>query len=239
MRNCKKATPGFRKKFKPLSVFTAARLLSLNLLILSFYYSPTHAATISMSTTDTTVNVGDTFVVDFYISDLTSNAGDSLSAFDLDVLFDNTTLAYTGTNFTHTAGDNQLEFTEVGSLPFDGAAFDLGAGLVDVYGISGNSDTVIDANQLDEFRFLGLEFTAIATTSFTSISIDLVDPALLLLDSGFNNLSKSFSSSQVNMTISSLPQFPVSEPGTLALFAALIPVLSISQKKYRNKLWRN
>src|ERR1041384_1848111 len=58
--------------------------------------APLHAATINLSTASATYNVGQSFNVDFRIGGLTGGANDSLSGFDLDVLFDSGLLKLTG-----------------------------------------------------------------------------------------------------------------------------------------------
>ena len=168
-----KIASGLRKIVTPPKINRIRYFYAVNILLLSVFSYSANAAIISMNTANTNLNIGDSFVVDFNISGLTSNIGDSLSAFDFDILFDHTALSFNGASFTNTGVDNQLELAESGAWPFDGDVIDSGSGLLDAYGISGNSDSVLDSDQLTDFRFLGLEFTAIAATTSASISIDL------------------------------------------------------------------
>lgn len=121
-----------------------------------------------------------------------------------------------------------MDLPEVGAFPFDGAAFDLG-GVVDAYGVSGNLDFILDADQEDSFRFLGLSFTAVSETVSSSILVDLTDPFLLMLDSSFGDLSVDYSLSQVDINVSSATSVPA--PGAFMLLAAGLPALILARRR--------
>lgn len=183
-----------------------------------------NAAIIDINASDTSLTVGETINIDFTISDLSGASGDSLSAFDFDILFDDSVFSLTSFNFLDPIlGNNQLDLPEIGAWPFDGGVSDNGNGVLDAYGVSGNTDFVLDANQATDFRFLELTFLTIAEVPATSISIDLNDPSLLVLDSFWGDLNVNYASSQIDFTAST--NTPVPEPATVLLFAAGLPLL--------------
>jgi hypothetical protein len=160
-------------------------------LLLSLFSIVANAAVISANVSNTNPLIGETIGVNFGISGLSTAPGDSLSAFDLDILFDDSVFAFTGFSFTDLgSGSNQLDLPEINKFPFDGNVTVSGIGILDAYGLSGNSNTVLDTNQAGSFRFLGLTFTAIAEAPSSTISINLNDPLLLVLDSSFGDLER-------------------------------------------------
>lgn len=178
--------------------------------------APLHAATINLFTASSTYSVGQSFNVDFRIGGLTGAPGDSLSGFDLDVLFDSTLLKLTGFGFTDPVSNrNELDLPEAGSFGFSGAATASG-GVVDAFGVSGNSAAVLDAGQAGDFRFLTLTFQALAASGATAIQLDLNDPNLLFLDSGFGDLDTNYGAARVAFAITP-GSVAVPEPGSLAL----------------------
>jgi hypothetical protein len=193
-------------------------LLLAIILILLAAACPSYAISISLNSI-ASVDVGEEFDVIFEIDGLTSASMDSLSAFDIDVLFDNTFLSLTGYSFVDSStGINQLELTELGSLTFDGDVIDLGGGVIDAYGVSGNSDIVLDSNQAGTFTFLTLTFEALSAADNVAIGIDMNDPFLFFLDSWYGDLqidTMSFTSLQISDSNSA----PVPEPSTLLLIA--------------------
>ena len=219
------------KKVKFFRYLCYLNVLVVSTLMLNLAANAAYATTIDISASNTNLTVGETFHVDFNISGLTNASGDSLSGFDFDILFDDSVFSLTGFDFTDPIlGNNQLDLPEIGAWPFDGDVFDLGNGVLDVYGISGNSDLVLDADQATDFRFLGLTFLTIAEASSTSISIDLNDPSLLLLDSFWGDLNVNYESAQVDLTVST--NAPVPEPATILLFASGLPFLSNRFRKF-------
>jgi hypothetical protein len=178
--------------------------------------APLHAATINLSTASATYTVGQSVTVDFRIGGLTGAANDSLSGFDLDVLFDSALLKLTGYGFTDPASNrNELDLPEAGSLGFNGDASANG-GRVDAFGVSGNSAAELDASQAGDFRFLTLTFEALAASGATAIQVDLADAGLLFLSSDFGDLDANFGAARVAFAI--VPGgTQVPEPGSLAL----------------------
>lgn len=211
---------------KNIFINRIAKSIETNVRLLIFFIfftisSSSLAAIINLTSNNTNLHKGDLFEVQLVISGLSSNIGDSLSAFDLDISFDSNVLSFTKANFSDSILGNQLDLPEATAFPFFGGAFDLGNGILDVFGISGNSSTVLDTDQFDQFRFLNLSFIAIADTNSSSIFVDLNDPNLLTLDSGFNDLNTTFRNNKLNFFVSTTK---LVEPNILWLIVFCIPI---------------
>ncbi|MGD8910089.1 MAG: hypothetical protein PVI92_12165, partial [Chromatiales bacterium] len=191
------------------------------------------AALIGVSASSTNVAVGDTVDINFDISGLSLAAGDSLSAFDFDILYDDSAFSFTGFSFADPLLGNQLDLPIVGSLGFSGDVVAIGSGSLDAYGTSGNPGADLDADQVNGFRFLSLSFSAIAETSSCLFEIDLADPQLLVLDSDFGDLSVSYQSSGVAVAVSNSAN--VSEPGSVLLFVLGMMMLLIAERSLKMK----
>ncbi|WP_256080910.1 cohesin domain-containing protein [Massilia sp. YIM B04103] len=190
---------------------------------------PGQAAVINLSASASSVAVGQNFNVDFRISGLSGALGDSLSGFDLNVLFDATAVQLTGFSFLDASGSvNQLDLSEAASFGFFGNAQASGNS-IDVFGLSGNSAAALDAGQSDAFRFLSLNFKALAPRAGTAISLDLSDPNLLFTDSGSGSLPYTVNGDSVSLAIGQNTQVP--EPGTLLLLLAALPALLLVRRR--------
>lgn len=187
------------------------------------------AATISMTAAPASLAPGQNFSIRFSISGLTAAPGDSLSGFDLNVLYDSGRVQFNGAGFQDAAsGFNQLDIPEAGSFGFFGEASSA-AGVIDVFGVSGNSANFLDSVQSDQFQFLSLNFTALGVDGSTAIGIDMFDPNLLFLDSGNGDLSVNFANSSVAVVIGQgAGQVP--EPQSLLLFLAGAVALATSKR---------
>ncbi len=190
---------------------------------------PGQAAVINLSSSASSVAVGQSFQVDFRISGLSAAAGDSLSGFDLNVLFDSAAVQLTGFSFLDAGGAlNQLDLSEAASFGFLGNALASGNS-IDVFGLSGNSAAVLDAGQAGAFRFLSLNFKALAPSAGTAIGLDLNDPNLLFVDSGAAALPYSVDRDSVRLAIGQSTQVP--EPGTLLLLLGALPALALVRRR--------
>jgi len=159
------------------------------------------AVTVTLAPSSISVATGGSFGVSLSISNLTGAPGDSLSGFDVNLLFDPSFLELTGFTFTDAASNsNQLALPEPGSLPFSGDVTAT-AGIIDAFAVSGNSASVLDAAQLNSFDFLTLTFKALSATTLTEISLDTADPGLLFLDSGSGDLAVTFGNTVTAVTI--------------------------------------
>ena len=133
-----------RKIFSSIAV----GLISLTLLAVSV-----NAATIGFSPSASAGNIGDPLSIDIVISDL---GGEIVSAYDLDVTYDDAILSATGVSFTAALGDEG----------FFEAFYDSDlstSGIVDLAGVSLLSDADLLALQGgDAVTLASLEFTVIA-----------------------------------------------------------------------------
>lgn len=162
------------------------------------------------------LRVGDTFEIELVFSDLSDAVGDSVAGFDIDVKYDSNVFQFTGGNFGST---NQFDFFEIGSFPFFGIIND-GGGLIDMAALSGNSQSVLDANQADMFIGLNLSFQVTNKSPLTLIEIDLTDPFLLFFDSSGNLLNVKFNSSFLSLKIEDHTT-ELSEPKIIYLYILL------------------
>lgn len=190
----------------------------------------TQAALIDMTLSDSTIYSGDTFQVWFVMDGLTSDPGDSLSGFDLDVLFDTSYMSYIDADFTNPTQGNPLAFSEPDAFAFYSQATEVESGRVDALAYSGNTAEVLDSNQSDRFQFLTLTFQAIEATDATRIGLDTQDPYLQWYDSDFGDLGVSFGNIDLNFSISdTVTQVP--EPASLALLGIGLLGLLVSRRK--------
>lgn len=196
---------------------------------------PAPAAVINVSTTSAQVSVGQSFNVLFDVRGLSSAANDSLSGFDLDIVFDPLTVRLLNASFFDPAsGTNQLAFGESGSFGFIGKTI-ISGGVIDLFGISGNSAGVLDARQNDIFRFVTLTFETLASSPGTFIGVNLADPALLLTDSGAGVLPIAFDNSSVGIAIGPTA---VPAPSSFALCMAGIITLLTTMRRRRVAILR-
>ena len=116
---------------------------------------PVWAIRIDFAPSDQVVQVGDALTVDLVISGLTA-AGEIVSAFDLDVIYDNFILSATGVTFGLELGDP--------SLPFEAqTSYDIATpGLVDLRELSLFSDDELAAQQGDDVFLATLSFAALS-----------------------------------------------------------------------------
>jgi hypothetical protein len=196
---------------------------------------PAPAAVINVSTTSAHVSVGQSFNVLFDVRGLSSAPNDSLSGFDLDIVFDPLTVRLLNASFFDPAsGTNQLAFSEAGSFGFIGQTA-ISGGVIDLLGISGNSAGVLDARQNDVFRFVTLTFETLASSPGTFIGVNLADPALLFTDSGAGGLPIAFDNSSVGIAIGPTA---VPAPSSFALCMAGMIALLITMRRRRVAILR-
>lgn len=185
------------------------------------------AANITMSSTGSTNSIGSNVTVSIQITGLTDSAAPALAAYDLDVVYDPTVLQFSSASFIDPASAiNQLDFPEVGGLGFLGLTADLGA-IIDTFGVSGNSASVLNSMQAGQFTFLSLVFTTLSVEQ-TNIALDVLDPNLLFSDADGNSLTPTFGPVSATITPGSAN---VPEPRTWTLCAAALLLLA----RYRGK----
>lgn len=178
-------------------------------------------AAVYMSTDGNTAAIGNPVTISFIASGLSNGSAPALAAFDIDVLFDPMVLQYESASFVDpVTGVNQLDFPESSGLGFLGIGTDLG-GVIDVFGVSGNSASLLNLSQNDEFVFVRLLFTTLKVQQ-TGVALDLMDASLLFGDADGNPLAVDYG--RVSAVIS--PAGPaIPEPGTWALVAGAAPLL--------------
>jgi len=151
------------------------------------------AGVVNLTSSASSVAVGDLFTLRIKIDGLTAAVGDSLSGFDLKFSFDSTAAAYQGASFVDAASaTNQLMLPEASAFPFQGDVSPIGMSTLNGFALSGNSDAVLDAEQADEFVFLSLTFKALAETAAARFGIDVSDPDLLFTDAAGGLFQVSF-----------------------------------------------
>lgn len=177
----------------------------------------------------TSANVGSTLRVQLTATGLTAAAGSSIGLFDLDVLH-SASLRFLGGSF-NAAGPNSnpLEFNEAAAPPFFGDFFDL-SGTVDVFALSGNSQTVLDALQPNDIVLFELVFEALLADGNAFVSIDLSDSFLLIGSSDpAVSLDPTFDPTSIGLTlVSSQGQIP--EPSTWMLVGLALAGLAATRR---------
>lgn len=185
-------------------------------------------ATVSMSSFGT-YQPGSTVGVVLGVSGLTGSANDSLSGFDFDILYDQNQLSFAGVSFEDPACGNQLDLLEVDKFEFFGDAF-AGYGVLDVYGISGNSPDILDADQLNDFVFAVLTFNVLQSDD-TSVSLDLSDDWLSFLDSNASELRVTYGATSVSFQAAVGGVQPVPETSSWILLATGILLGAFALKR--------
>ncbi|PHV04640.1 hypothetical protein CSQ96_25145 [Janthinobacterium sp. BJB412] len=191
--------------------------------------SPARAAVIDVSASTNTLSVGQDVFVFFSISGLSGAPGDSLGAFDMDIIYDPAVLRLWDVGFHDNAiHGNPLALPEPGSFAFIGDAIDLGR-RIDAFGLSGNSAAVLDADQPNAFAFMTLTFRAVGPSIVSGVVIDTLDPALLFVDSGANALAASIG--RAGVTLLFAPSGDAPEPASLLLLLAGAAALLAARRR--------
>ncbi len=144
-------------------------------ILLSVSATSQAALVLGFSPSSQTVSVGSSLGVDLTISGLGNFAPDSLGAFDVDVLFDNSILGFTGAIYGDPVLGDQLDLFSLGS--FTGTTHTPGAGAVNLFQLSFDTVSDLDTMQADSFTLATLTFDALAigSSSLNFGSITLSD----------------------------------------------------------------
>lgn len=180
----------------------AEQFAAVSLLVFCVGCMPNGPAGLNVRLADKSVDVGDEVEVTIRVNGLSADTLRSLSGFDFNVLYDPAFLQFTASSFVDPPSEgNALELEEVDAMPFTGVVTDLGGGVLDVVGVSGNSAAVLDELQPDSFQFVSLTFTALAATESTDVEVDLSDDDRLVVDSAASVLDVPFPAPSVSVTI--------------------------------------
>lgn len=183
----------------------------------------------------TSVQVGSTLRLQFALSGLGSGPGDSLGLYDLDVLYSLASLRFAGGSFSVNGGGNPLDLPEAGSAGFLGDIVHRGAGVIDVFALSGNSQAVLDTMQANDLLLFELQFEAIGVNSAAFVAIDLADPYLLFGSSDpFVDLQTGFMTSRVDVEIGGGAPGTVPEPSTVLLAALALGLARAARRVMRS-----
>ncbi|MBC7002759.1 hypothetical protein BIZ37_09345 [Photobacterium sp. BZF1] len=120
------------------------------LLLSSLFVAKANAIMISLETSDDTINVGEATAIDIIISDLGFGFTPSLSAFDIEISFDGSTLDLDSVTF-----GTDLDVFGLGSLQDS----TISSNSVSLYEISFDSDIDLDLSQPDSFSLGSLIFS--------------------------------------------------------------------------------
>ncbi len=126
------------------------------------------AATLSLSLDSATVSTGDEITLDLVVSGLDDTS--VLGAFDIDVAFDSSVLAFGD----YTLSDELGSIDNVDAEDYSGGEYEDVDGLVNLCVISYLSASELLASQSDAFTLATLSFTAIADGT-SAFSIDYED----------------------------------------------------------------
>jgi hypothetical protein len=194
----------------------------LCLLVMLGFGMQANATVISFSPSDNEVGIGNSVSVDLVISEL---GADILTGFDLDVLYDDTLLAFDSFEFgTDCGGFSCLDVLGLGSLQ---EATDWGFGVVEVFELSFDLDADLmafqpDAFVLGTFTFTGLDF---GTSALDIFIWELAGEYVFDPDLGFD-VPKA-----LDATVEG-GQIEVPEPGTwLLLMSGLLGLRMMGRKK--------
>lgn len=185
--------------------------------------SPVQAIFLDFEPSVQVVPVGETAAVDVVISGLDA-AGEIVSAFDLDVLYDDAILAATSVTFGSFLGDlDPLAFETI-------VDSDLSmSGVVDFAELSLLSDFELEGLQM------GLDSFTLATLSFDTLAVG-TSPLTFFIDESIGKDVKGRNAQVLDLTAGSGSISAVPEPGTLLLIGAgLVGMAGLKRKRPSKK----
>lgn len=141
---------------------------ALSLCLILLWPHSADAASIVFSPSSTSVDVGDTVMVDLIVTGLGDGAAPSLSTFDLDVLFDPLLLSVATVTFGDPILGDQLDLG-AGSITLP----TLGTGVINLFALSFASPALLDSDQADTFVLAALAFSGLGNgISALSLSVN-------------------------------------------------------------------
>ncbi|MGH8175349.1 MAG: cohesin domain-containing protein [Steroidobacter sp.] len=185
----------------------AVPMLSTILLCAALLSGRAEAIAIQLMPAATNVAIGDAFSIDVIVSDL-HDAGEIVSAFDLDLLYDANLLSATGVSFSALLGAPDVD-------AFGGGVFT--PGRIDFANVSLLTNAELLALQSDSFVLASLSFNALGAGVASLLFDALAPPGLALVGlDPFANLPLDHIGAAV-VTVTAPTSVP--EPGSLGLLA--------------------
>ncbi|MFY8117563.1 MAG: hypothetical protein ACOVLH_07140 [Roseateles sp.] len=189
-----------------------------------------YAGEVRLSSSHKSVQLGDTFTLSLGIYGLKALSGDSLSAFDLRLDFEAHSASFVGSDFVDAhSGVNALDLPESGAFAFLGDATLIQPGRISAFGLSGNSESVLDALQAADFVFLNLHFRALAEDTAAEFSLDLQDSQLLFVGSDNMPLNPGFGNNTLSLQFGK-PGQQVPEPPMLSLVCGALLLAGLRRR---------
>jgi hypothetical protein len=166
------------------------------------------------------IGIGGFADVEIFITGLDSGAAPSLSAFDIDILFDFSVLNLTGVFFGDSGIGDQLNLLGAGSIT---ANNNIGPGHVNLWEVSLNTPADLDSLQAGDFTLLTLQFQGVG------LGVGNVVLSLNYLgDSIGNPLTASLDPRAASITVGEGE--PIPEPSTLGFLLIGLTVFGIGRR---------
>ncbi len=167
---------------------------------------------------DQKVTIGDLVYFDIVISDLVSGGAPSISAFDLDVSFDESILAFDSVTFGDAILGDQLDLWMLGSV--NGSSHSVGS--VNIFELSFDLAVDLEDFQADEFTIASFSFSTLSTgTSGLGLSVNSIGDSW-----GISLITDTINLNSANVTVA-----PVPEPATFLLFGAGVAGLATFRRR--------
>jgi len=194
----------------------ALKHVLFSILLLGIINSAQATIILSLETSETTIDVGDSVAVDVVLSGLGDFSAVSVSSFVVEVLFDSTVLNFDSESYTGLLGDIPTEADPFTSIAPGSVTLDL---------LSFLFDFELDALQPESFTLGTLNFSGlsngVSALSFGSTELIDTDPTLPVA-----LVPDAFQTSSVNVASTSVPE---PAPVLLMLFGS-IAMLMVRKK---------
>lgn len=161
-------------------------------LSISLVGSSAYGVSLQLVSSSSNITVGQMVDVAVVVSDLGNQSAPSLSYYDLDINFDSSLLSFNNISFGDPVSGNQLNLSGLGTVPTS----ILRVNALSIAEGSGDSDTVLDTQQLGSFTIATLSFQGIGIGN-SPLSLTVTE----LLDSQVDSLMvDSLTGTSVNIT---------------------------------------